>query len=478
MDKLAEYQFNLEDQKFFAKVSGDYNPIHVDLVFSRRTMFGKIVVHGIHGAIWALDNYLSMLEDPTFAIKSLKLSFLATIDLSHCVEVYLVDQSGFAFTLEVWNDDQVVTIIDGVLEEVQFDQDEPLPARHIDSPCNDLVFEQMESRTGVVDLFLNEPLLFSRYPNLQKIQAIQIAQILSTSKIVGMECPGKHSLFCNLDLQFHKLDLGALSKKVFYETMKSNKRYSIITLKVEGDGVAGSIKSIIRPAPFQQPEIGFITSMVAKQEFRDQRALIIGGSRGLGEVAAKIIAAGGGECIITYNKGRDDAFKVASEIQDYGGTCDSVKLDILSDTFQMDALVDFKSLTHVYYFATPLITLSTTKIFSFDRFNEFSRFYIRGFCDLIDFLSPLVASPLKIFYPSTIFLDTYEKNSVEYCASKAAAETICRYLEEHTENRFFIPRLPRVRTDQTNSILPLKLEAPTPVLLNSFREMNNYFGTI
>ena len=477
MSKLAEYQFNLEDQRFFAKVSGDYNPIHVDAVFSRRTMFGKLVVHGIHGVIWGLDNYLALLDDTTFAIKSLKVSFLATIDMSHCVEVYLVNQSDFAFTLEIRNQDQVVTRIDGVMEKIKLDQGEPLPTSEIDSRCNDLVFEQMENRSGVVDLFLNN-LLFDRYPNLQKILALQIAQILSTSRIVGMECPGKHSLFCGLDLQFHKCDLGALSKKVSYETIKSNKRFSSITLKIEGDGIVGSIRSIIRPAPFLQAEMGRVASMVAEQEFCDQKALIIGGSRGLGEVAAKIVAAGGGECTITYNSGRDDALKVVREIQDHGGSCDSVELNILSEPIRINGLVDFMSLTHVYYFATPLITLSATKAFSFDRFNEFNSFYIRGFCDLIAFLSPLVRSPLKIFYPSTVFLDTYDKNSIEYCASKAAAETICHYFEEHTENRFFVPRLPKVRTDQTNSILPLKLKEPTPVLLNSLRDMNIYFGEI
>ena len=478
MDELAKYQFNMEDQNFFAKVSGDYNPIHTDSVYSRRTMFGKIVVHGIHGVIWALDNYLSILDDATFSIQSLKVSFIATIDLVDGVEVYLVEHSDSAFKLEIRNQEEVVTVIDGALEMVQFDRDDYLPASGAVSLCQDLVFEEMVDRAGVVDLFLNTPLLFGRYPNLKKILPIQISQVLSTSKIVGMECPGEHSLFGSLDLKFHKVDLGTSFKTIGYETVKSNKRYSSITLKVEGDGVFGSIRCIIRPAPMQQAGMAVVASMISEQEFRKQKALIIGGSRGLGEAAAKIIAAGGGECTITYKRGKDDALKVVAEIKKHGGFCESAELDVLSDSIGIRGEVDFKSLTHLYYFATPLITLSSKRIFSCDSFDEFNRFYIRGFFELIEHLSPLVASPLKIFYPSTVFLDTLDKNSLEYCASKAAAETVCRYLEEHTENRFFVPRLPKVRTDQTNSILPLKLENPTTVLLKSIREMNHHFGKI
>ena len=45
----------------------------------------------------------------------------------------------------------------------------------------------------------------------------------------------------------------------------------------------------------------------APGEFANVRALVIGGSRGLGEITAKIIAAGGGDVWITYRRGKEDA---------------------------------------------------------------------------------------------------------------------------------------------------------------------------
>ncbi len=49
--------FTSEDQIAFAELSGDYNPLHMDAVASRRMLFGSQVVHGIHTLLWALDCY-------------------------------------------------------------------------------------------------------------------------------------------------------------------------------------------------------------------------------------------------------------------------------------------------------------------------------------------------------------------------------------------------------------------------------------
>jgi len=47
--------FTYEDQIAFAELSGDYNPLHIDPVYSRRLLFGSSIVHGIHALLWGLD---------------------------------------------------------------------------------------------------------------------------------------------------------------------------------------------------------------------------------------------------------------------------------------------------------------------------------------------------------------------------------------------------------------------------------------
>ena len=49
-------QFTLADQWAFAELSGDRNPVHLDMQVARRLLLGGVAVHGIHLVLWALDS--------------------------------------------------------------------------------------------------------------------------------------------------------------------------------------------------------------------------------------------------------------------------------------------------------------------------------------------------------------------------------------------------------------------------------------
>jgi len=97
-----------------------------------------------------------------------------------------------------------------------------------------------------------------------------------------------------------------------------------------------------------------IAPLVSKAEFHGVRALVIGGSRGLGEVAAKLVAAGGAHVTITYKSGKADADAVAAEIQKWGGRCEAMAYDVRREAAPQLAALQ-QPPTHIYYFATPTI---------------------------------------------------------------------------------------------------------------------------
>ena len=109
-----------------------------------------------------------------------------------------------------------------------------------------------------------------------------------------------------------------------------------------------------RVPPVSQPSMAAIAEHVGGGEFDKSTALIVGGSRGLGELTAKLIAAGGGKVIITFAIGKVDAEKVAAEINNWGGICDVIAYDVRQEpNEQLEALKSTP--THLYYFATPTI---------------------------------------------------------------------------------------------------------------------------
>jgi len=56
---MPQRVFTSDDQLAFAKLSGDYNPLHLDPVLARRLLFGRQVVHGLHALLWSLNYHLS-----------------------------------------------------------------------------------------------------------------------------------------------------------------------------------------------------------------------------------------------------------------------------------------------------------------------------------------------------------------------------------------------------------------------------------
>ena len=55
---IATLQFTLADQRAFARLSGDFNPLHLDPIASRRVAAGEPIVHGMHLLLRALDAHV------------------------------------------------------------------------------------------------------------------------------------------------------------------------------------------------------------------------------------------------------------------------------------------------------------------------------------------------------------------------------------------------------------------------------------
>jgi NAD(P)-dependent dehydrogenase (short-subunit alcohol dehydrogenase family) len=210
---------------------------------------------------------------------------------------------------------------------------------------------------------------------------------------------------------------------------------------------------------------------VAADEFAGRTALVVGGSRGLGAVTCKLLAAGGARVFATYATGKAEADALVAEICAARGpaaasalACD-VKGDIAAQFSGLPA-----GITHLYYFATPRIAFQSARTFAHSRFQELLSIYVDCFEKVAAWLtSHSTSRPISILYPSTVFINNRPKGMTEYAMAKAAGEVLAKDLAEALGIRIATPRIPRVLTDQTATVLPIQVADAVDVMLPLLR---------
>lgn len=468
---MIKRKFTINDGEFFAECSGDYNPIHIDPIISRRYMFGQPIAHGFHVVLWALDVWFSQKSDYVKLI-SLNVSFPKPVVLEKTTEYKLVHESDSQSVIEVRQNNVICAKIKLKVNLCEQDSLEIMDSWIIDGAPpkklpNDHTFEELKNKTGALDQYLNEHKFSRVFPNVLKfINKYHIATLLSSTRLVGMDCPGLNSLISSLEFSF--IDNEAADKRLNYEVSKADSRFGMLFINISALNFTGVIKTFMRPTPVNQLKYTDVISHVKPDEFKGQRVLVIGGSRGLGEITTKILVAGGASVRFTYNKGIGDAERICNEILSNNGSVDKIKLDVLDRESYSSTLHDSWVPTHCYYFPTPFIFSGVKGVFSEPLFNEFNSVYVTSFIKLVSFLKE--KGTLNYFYPSTTAMDEMPDNMVEYTISKYAAQKACSIIQNNDNSiKIEMYKFPRMETDQTVSFLPVNNHDPFQLTLSFIR---------
>jgi hypothetical protein len=455
--------FTIADQIAFAELSGDNNPVHVDPVVARRTLFGQTIVHGVHALMWALDQWLAVQATPV-RLQQLRVVFLKPVGLGQEVRFALVSQQNNRVRIDLIKENEIaVRMVFEWLADVPGRLDGVSPVLPGQQPPDLLDTKAIPSCRGFLDLYLQPETARRLFPNLTRLLCpVQSAVLLGMTRLVGVKCPGLQSIFSELHLTGG--DTGGL-KKIKYAVSEFGERYGLVMMAVTAPGLCGTIKAFIRPQPQAQATFMDLKKLIKDREFAGQRALVVGGSRGLGEVTAKLLAAGGAQVQVTYRMGKSDAQKVVDEIIAGGGQASACELDVLQPQKDRAGLI---APSHLYYFASPFISGSEKTNFSPAQFNTFCNCYVNGFAGVVETLQK--PGLRNVFYPSTAFIDELPGNFLEYTMAKHAGEMLCRaFGKKYPDLRFHCPRLPKMATDQTVSFHAVQNADPAPVILATLR---------
>ena len=470
---IATLRFTPADQRAFARLSGDFNPVHQDPVAARRTVAGEPIVHGVHLLLRALEAHFESRRQASTVAISARFEHPAPI--------------GDAITVERHGRTSLALTLDGTrLVDVTVDACAAAPAhaaagtiqrRRTRSTRGPRVrmLEDIAGASGAIGL-PDARSVRRAFPRAARgLGADAVAALAAISRLVGMECPGRDSLLSAVSLC---VTANERASDLAWRVSRADPRFGLVRMEVSSGGIRGTVDAFVTPPPVPAPSFDAVAARVTAGEFAGQRAVIVGGSRGLGAVTALIVAAGGGAPLVTFATGRADAARLRRSAARFGRRIDVTQFDVLEDPAARltRACARFRP-THLYYFATPRIFRRRRDPFDDAVFQRFARFYVSAFGDVCAAVRSAVPS-LNVFYPSTTAIDLEPvRELTEYAAAKAAGEALCQSLN-HTMSgvRIVVRRLPRVTTDQTATILPIRAHDPLTVLLPIVRDMQRMSG--
>jgi len=452
------------DQIKFADLSHDFNPMHCDEILARRLIYGEPVVHGINAMIHGIVVWSRELNS-TFLIKNLKCRFNKPLYLNQKIE-YKISSVGDVSIISI-SQNQAVRL--KIRLEVSLGQPSFIPHRRQDAHTSTLpdnkTLDQLRDFSKVIDCSIDKGLAEEIYGKsfIEKIGFGQLAELVSYSRIVGMHTPGMNSIFSELHVEYN---MDSLKKNVEFKVSNVDDRFNIINIQSLGPSFAARLTAFYRPVQVTQKSIESLKCQLNSNEFGDQRAVIIGGSRGLGEYTAKCLGYGDAEVLITYANGKEDTRKVVSDIKTYNKKVMMQRLDVCNlSKKDLQVLIEFNP-THIYYYATPFIFRGIRGQFSKDLYGDFLKFYVDAFKIIVETMAhSSVNNQVKFLYPSSIALDDKPQDMLEYTRAKTEGEALCKTLESLYENiKIYNPRLPRMETDQTVSLATVQNEDPMKII--------------
>ena len=477
---MLKYSLTEDDSWQFARLSGDFNPLHVDTVSARRLQFGGTICHGVHLVLKALDLAIESGLLACAQINTIKAVFSGSVRTGSPVDVDLIREPGSDRVRLVATSDAraVFTVKLSVVDLLVGRQLwlGPLPQLGEPAARSEPLCPEFPATATLASLASHEPLRVNQDLMLRLLPSLAdsshglqfTADLMATTRIIGMKCPGLHSIYSEFNLQRRAADSEVTDNRMPYSIQRADPRFRSIRVVVTGGTLEGTLDAFFRAPPVAQPLLSHLKASIAPARFSGQRALVVGGSRGLGELVVKILLAGGARVVLSFVWGKADAERIQEEAQALGHQVDVLQLDASQTLPEASVeLLGSMNLTHLYYFATQKISKSPGPAWNAGLFDNFCQLYVHGFAALVRAAAQKSSAThrLKVFYPSTVFLDQPESGFPEYRAAKAAGETLCDNLSLNPALVLCKPRLPRLQTDQNSSFLGVEGVEAFPLML-------------
>ena len=452
--KIGEKIFTSRNQIEFANISCDFNPIHVNPFLARRLLSGKQIVHGMNLLLTSL-NFLFK-NKVKFKFNKIQCLFFTPVNINEKISFYKKVEKE-KLILEIKSKSTLLSsiILEKKAHEMKskffankknFKKIEKINVKNVNKD-----FGKRKFFLKNYEINLNNFKSSKNYNNLTNIfTQNEFKSILSLSYFVGMIAPGHNSILASIDINLERKNL--VGNKINLSLKNFDKRINLLTINFFNT-ISGEIKAFIRQGPTDQPSIKKVKKFIKIKEFSNTRSLIIGGSRGLGELTAKIISCGKGSVDFTYFYGKEEARKLKRIVKLETGREPLIKkFNVLSKNFKQE-IKKFSNYDFIFYYSTPKILINKSKKFDNNMYRYYHEFYVKRLKILCETLEKITKKKQVVFFPSTIFIKKYTSGLREYIKAKFIAEKMISKLNSRfSKLKIISNRLPQLNTDQTSDL--------------------------
>ncbi len=465
----------------FAALTGDWNRLHVDETFARRSSYRRPVVHGmlpvsflpllpalhLDGLRCVPVGLSSRFAAPVFADTPLKLTVASPRVEGDGVRL------AFDYAIETANDARSTVVTSGTFTVTYEPRVAGKSGNAPDQGAAYLVPKMKGSHhlwedisLGATDSldFVVAPAAVSEFvallasgsdtsPELvsdvaDSFDVPTLLSMLLYSTSLGVILPGGSATFLEFSAQVERpVQLNVPYRMDGRITHRSSatriiKKELLVTPRSGGDVlVRGKTSTLVASPSRKMPSVDELKDIGTDFGLQDKVVLITGASRGIGETTAKLFALHGARVVVNYRHGASDAQRVVDEIVESGGQATAVAADV-SDAEQVRSMVEQ---VRERYGTIDILVNNAARDFRPTPFLKLSWEEMQRDVDVIvkgAFLCCQEAIPLmlergggKIINVSTVATDNPPPDQTKYVVAKSALVGLTRSLSVEFASR-------------------------------------------
>jgi len=467
----------------FAALTGDWNRLHVDETFARRSSYRRTVVHGMLPlsflpllAPFRVDGYRCI---PVSLAGRFAAPVFTDTPLRLTVGIPRVEDTGarvaFDYAIETAHDVRPTVVTSGRVTAIYEARAAIRGETKTGASTGQAylvpkmkgshhLWEDIDlGATDSLD-FMVTPAAVAEFVSLlasgsdappefaaEVLDSFDVPALLSVllySTSIGISLPGASATFLEFSAQReHPIELNVpytMRGRITHRSGATRiiKKELLVTAR-GGDQVVvkGKASTLVASPSRRMPSLKELGEVAADFGLRDQVVLITGASRGIGETTAKLFALHGAKVVVNYRHGAADADRVVQEIVDGGGEAVAIAADV-SEVEQVRSLV---RQTHERYGALHVLVNNAARDFrpspflrlSWDEMQRDLDVILKGafFCCQEAIALMLEQGGGKIINVSTVATDNPPPDQTKYVVAKSALVGLTRSLSVEFASR-------------------------------------------